>query len=99
MHVAFALHYMAFALLLFVATGIVLEIAWRIDPGFPGEDSPWIAVAVSAALVAWLTPAFRRAYASSTAAAFAQALVITLLFMPALTLFRFIVFFTVFWSV
>jgi len=95
-HLVFAVHFVAFSLLLFIATGVALELLRRVTP--IDSNSGWIPLCVIVFIVAWLVPALRRAYASSWAAAFAQALVMGLLYIPFLGLFRTLLFFTVYYT-
>lgn len=95
-HLVFAVHFVAFSLLLFITTGVVLELVRRVIT--IDSNSGWIPLVVIVFIVAWLVPALRRAYASGWAAAFAQALVMGLLYIPFLGLFRTLLFFTVYYT-
>lgn len=94
LHVVFALHFVAFSLLLFIAVGVVLGVLLRIWPQ-TNENSGWIAVAVIVVITAWLTPALRRVYRSAWPAALVQAFVLAFLFIPFLGVFRRLLFYTV----
>lgn len=98
-HLIFAMHYMAFALLLFIAAGVLIAAGRAAGAGFLGSSSPVIPAVVLGSLMVYLFAAFRRAYGSAVPAAAVQAVTVSLLFLPLLTIFRFILFFTVFYTV
>jgi hypothetical protein len=95
-HLVFSIHFVAYSLVLFIGAGVVLGVLRLFGP--INSNSGWIPAVVIVFIVAWLAPAFRRAYASSWAAALAQALVFGLLYIPFLGLFRLLLFFTVFYT-
>ena len=98
-HIAFAFHYLAFALLLFIAMAVLILLV-RVSSGgrLLSGDSPIIPIFGLACLIAYLMPAFRTAYRSGTVAAVLQAVVVAALFLPAISLYRLILFFTVFYT-
>jgi hypothetical protein len=98
-HIAFAFHYLAFALLLFIAMGVLILFVRALSDGrLLSGDSPVIPVIGLIALFAYLVPAFRTAYRSGTGPALAQAVIVASLFLPAIPLYRLILFFTVFFT-
>jgi hypothetical protein len=92
-HVAFALHYLAFALLFFVLVSLILGLVRSIlGPGLLDGDGPIIPAVVLAALAVYLFRAIRTAYHTRWPAALVQGAILALVFLPLVTLFRFVLF-------
>lgn len=92
-HLAFTFHYLAFALLLFVAASVVLLILHMLlGPRIIAGDSFIIPVVILSLLALYLFRAFRTAYRSRTATAAMQAAVMAFLFLPLIAFYRFVLF-------
>jgi hypothetical protein len=95
-YLAFALHYVAFALLLFVMAGVAIALIRTLfGPGSLEGTSAAIPIAVVTALAVHLVPAVRRAFGASRIGALATALVLAALWLPGLLVYRMILLFTV----
>jgi hypothetical protein len=99
-HIAFALHLLAFALLLFILASVVIAVVRFASAGrLLGGESLAIPLGVVTLLILYLTPAFRVAYGSRWGTAVAQAVLVAALFVPAILFYRLILFLVVFLSV
>lgn len=94
-HLAFALHYLAFCMLLFVAVSLPLPWLRPYAPGLLAADSMVIPLIVLTGMATYLFIGFRRAYNSSGAPALLQSVLVALLFVPLILLFRFVLFLVV----
>jgi hypothetical protein len=98
-HIAFALHLLAFQLLLGILVSAVILLVRSASEGrLLGGSSIVIPLGVVTLLMLYLVPAFRTAYGSRWLTAVVQAVIVAALFVPAILLYRFILFLVVFFS-
>lgn len=87
-HVVFATHFMTLAVVACTILGLV-----------PRAGETAVQAILALATAAWLYPALRRAFGDGAAAALARAAFLTVTFIGLLAVYRFLLFFTVLYSV
>lgn len=96
-HVVFALHFMAVLLLLMIALPLLFDLVRLVHAptsDFLARDLP-LSTLVLTTLSLWLVPALRRAYGDGLGAALARGVFVAFMTVPALVVYRMVLFFTV----
>jgi hypothetical protein len=103
-HLVFSVHVFAMLLILIPAVGLPVELPLRLWARWRGAPLPWQVVdqVVSSVLLVafgtYVALALRRAYGDGPVAAAAKAVVLCVALAAAVFAYRFVLFFTVFWT-